>query len=293
MIRRPFEYTSATSAEHAAELLAPDPEATRVIGGGTWVVPEMNRGESLPRRVVDLGRAGMSGVERSNGHVRVGATTSYADVLASDDAQEHLGLLVTMAGGITGGWTIRRQGTLGGSAISARPQSDVPAVVSALGGEAVLRSANGERRIAPAELFAGAMLTSLAPGEILVAFEFPSRSRAGHGYHKLKRSASSWPIATAAALVELDGTGRCSAVALVLGGVSATPLFVDLDDLLLGAEPTEERVAESARRAGSRVTDPWGDVLAPASYRATVAAPVARRALTNAVANARRHAEGN
>ncbi|MCW2698127.1 MAG: hypothetical protein JWR62_3212 [Modestobacter sp.] len=79
-----------------------------------------------------------------------------------------------------------------------------------------------------ADLFAGAMHSSLLPGEVLVGVAVPSAVGAGHGYVKLKRGGSSWPIATAAALLRLDGHGVCREVSLVLGAVTATPLWVDV-----------------------------------------------------------------
>jgi carbon-monoxide dehydrogenase medium subunit len=77
---------------------------------------------------------------------------------------------------------------------------------------------------------------------------------------KLKRGASSWPIATAAALAQ-DGV----VTRLVLGGVAGTPLEVDV------------------ARGVPDIEDPWDDELAPGSYRAAVAGPVAARAMRKAI----------
>jgi hypothetical protein len=52
------------------------------------------------------------------------------------------------------------------------------------------------------------------------------------------------------------------------------------------ADADPDRLAEAAALAGRSVVDPWGDLLAPAAYRAAVAAPVARRALTSALQDA-------
>lgn len=285
MIPNAFAYVAPTSAPEAVEVLAGDPEGTLPLGGGTWVVPDMNRGTLRPRRVVDLRRAGLGGIARVGRAIRIGATCTYADVLASPLAREHLPLLARMAAGVTGGRQLTQQGTLGGSAVAARPQSDVPAAIVALGAEATVLGPAGERRLAAAALFAGAQRSALAPGELLTGFELPSAGGHGYGYVKLKRGGSSWPIATAAAIVELDEAGACRAATLVLGGVCATPTRVDLA-ALAGRPPTEDALDEAAHAAAGSVREPFGDVLAPASYRAAVAGPVARRALAMAVARA-------
>jgi CO/xanthine dehydrogenase FAD-binding subunit len=59
-----------------------------------------------------------------------------------------------------------------------------------------------------------------------------------------------------------------------LGGVAGTPIVVDVTAALQRPEPDSE-IAEAACAA---VVEPWGDVLAPSSYRRDVAGAVAVRA---------------
>jgi aerobic carbon-monoxide dehydrogenase medium subunit len=250
-----FAYATPEDADEAVALLAS--ADARVLAGGTWVVPELGSGASRPAVVVDLRRAGLGTIAAGDGTVRIGATATYADVLASDLVRERLPLLHEMAAGITGGWAIRGQGTIGGSLAAARPQSDAPAVLVALGAIAHVAGPGGARSLPAASLLTGPMRTGLAPGELLTALEIPAQA-GPHGYVKLKRGASSWPIATAAAVAAGGSVTR-----LVLGGVAGTPL--DLDP------------------AGAvEVDDPWDDELAPGAYRAAVAAPLARRAMAAA-----------
>lgn len=289
MIPTRFDYAAPASAQEGVRLLAERPPAVRVLGGGTWLVPELSRGEARPALVVDLRRAGLGAIDDDGDRVRIGAMATYADLLASATVARRLPLLHLMAAGVTGGWAIRNQGTVGGSVAAARPQSDAPAALVASGARAMVAGPAGERSLPVGELLAGAMLSGLAPDEILTGFDVPAADGVGHGYVKLKRGAGSWPIATAAALVALDAEGRCTRATLVLGGVTATPLAVDVS-ALVGAAPVAEAVAAAAQRAGAAVVEPWSDALAPGSYRAAVAAPVARRSLTMACENARRGA---
>jgi len=266
-----FRYEAPASVEAAVQLVAADPEGAVPLSGGTWVVPELNGGREA-RSVVDLRRAGLGAIEQRDGHVHVGATCTYADLLASPIVAARLPLLRAAAAVVTGGRQILNQGTVGGSAAAARPQSDMPATLVALAAEAVILGRAGARRIRAAEFFVGAMRTALGPGELLARFEVPVANGA-HGYYKLKRSESSWPIATAAALLEVDQQDRVSAATLVLGGVTATPLEVPLDDL--NGARSADLLDAVGHRAQAAVTDPWEDELAPASYRAAVAAACA------------------
>jgi aerobic carbon-monoxide dehydrogenase medium subunit len=256
VIPHAFAYAAPTGVEDAVALLA-EPGA-RVLAGGTWVVPELGAGTSRPRLVVDLRRAGLGAIDADGTAVRIGATATYADLIASPVVEERLALLREMALGITGGWTIRGQGTIGGSLVAARPASDVPAVLVALGAVAHVAGGGGTRTAPVAELLVGPMRTGLAPGELLTALEIPVQGGT-HGYVKVKRSAGSWPIATAAAIAQ-DGV----VTRLVLGGVAGTPV-------------------ECGPDGAPAIDDPWEDELAPGAYRAAVAGPVAARAMRMAI----------
>jgi carbon-monoxide dehydrogenase medium subunit len=284
VISHHFEHVAPPDAAGCVAALTT--QGARVLAGGTWVVPEMGRADSRPAVLVDLRRAGLGGVTTTADGLRIGATSTYADLLASPDVARHAPLLQTMAAGITGGWALRCQGTIGGSAAAARPQSDVPAALVALGATARVAGPDGMRRLPVQQLFAGAMRTTLGPGELLLGFDLPSASSAGHGYAKVKRGGSSWPIATAAALLRLGPDGVCTGAVLVLGAVSAVPLEVDVARVLVGRVPDDDAVAAAARLGAAAVQEPWSDELAPAGYRAAIARPVAHRALTAALRTA-------
>lgn len=288
MIPTTFGYEMPQSTDEAVELMRADPLSARLLAGGTWVVPEMNRGESCPKLVIDLRRAGLGEIRAEGDRVVVGATCSYAAILSSAILAEHVPLLQLMATVVTGGQQIRNQGTIGGSVCAALPHSDAPAAVTVLGASAVIAGSHGERRIGAIELFAGAGQTALEPGELLVALEFPVRPGFGYGYYKLKCFEGSWPIATAGAAVQLDPSGCCSSVSLAMGAVAATPVPVDLSGLVADRPAEETLLARAGQLAAEILEEPWSDILAPGDYRAAVAPVVVRRALKLAIDDAHR-----
>jgi carbon-monoxide dehydrogenase medium subunit len=283
MIPSVFDYASPVSVAQAVGLLG---ARSLVLSGGTWAVPALNRGEARPAVVVDLRRVGLGQIRRSGGTIRVGATCTYADLLASDVVARHLPLLRAMAAGITGGQQILNQGTLGGSVAAARPSSDALAVMVALGGRAVVASADGERRIAARDFFRGPRRTALGDRDLLVALEFPSAAGLRSGYVKLKHGQSSSPITTAAVLLgpeagpsQADGRGEAM---VVLGGLAGTPVVVSG----IAADSPVAEVEMATRQTVDSVSELWTDVLAPAAYRAAVAPVLAVRAWRKAAAAA-------
>jgi CO/xanthine dehydrogenase FAD-binding subunit len=139
----------------------------------------------------------------------------------------------------------------------------MPAVILALGGRLVLRSAAGDREVDAAEFFLGPFLTALAAGELLVEVCLPvPPTGTGSAYAKVEHPASGFALAGAAALVRPDG-GRAVAVT----GVSAHPF------LLPDRADPEQALAEA---------EIYGDEFAPAEYRRHLATVVVRRALERA-----------
>lgn len=268
MIRRRFAYHAPPDAAAAAAALAEHGDAATVLGGGTWVVPELHDGRRAPAVVVDLRDAGLRTVVVERETVTIGATASYSDLLATPGVPS---LLRTMAAGVTGGAQIRNQGTVGGSACYANPGSDAPAALLALGAIFVAVSAAGEREIAAADFFRGAFRTALRPEELLREIRIP-RPPAGSrsAYRKHKLAASSWPIVTAAVLAGADGAIR----SLAIGGATAAPLAIALSG--------GESGAEIAARVTEAVAEPWSDALADGEYRRQVAGVIATRAVAEA-----------
>jgi carbon-monoxide dehydrogenase medium subunit len=279
LIPAKIRYEIPTSAGEAAALL--DGRA-QLLGGGTLVVPALNRGESRPATVIDLRAAGLDRIERRGTAVRVGATCSYSDLLSSEVVADELPLLKTMARGVTGGRQILNQGTLGGSVAAARPNSDAPTVVVALGGRVLLLGPAGERVVACGDFFLEAGRTALGADELVIALEFPCARRQSVGYAKLKFGASSWPIVTAAAVSRGPEGSRWSSATVTLGGVAGTPFHVDLTDCMAEGAVAADRVRRAIRESLDSITAPWSDSIASADYRRAVAPAVGVRAVRNA-----------
>jgi carbon-monoxide dehydrogenase medium subunit len=272
-------------AEAATTLLRIAEQAGRplVIGGGTLAVPWLTQGLTEPTDVVDLGRVGTDRIEESAGMVRIGATVTYQQLIASPVVAARLPLLHSMASGITGGIQIRNLGTLGGAACAARPYSDAPAVLVALQVEMIVEGPAGTRSVPAEDFFRGPQRPALTLTEVLVAMVVPE-SVLGRpsGYYKLKFAESSWPVATAACLYRRRGAEEgCD---LVLGGVGDVPLAVPLRQV--GHEELDRDLVSRAvadRLEELRPDRLWADVRADSDYRRRVAGEIGYRAVYRAL----------
>ena len=114
MIRTNLRYHRPDTPEQVSELLGEHGEAAAVLGGGTWLLPLMHRGERTHDHVVDLKGLGLEPIAAADGGFTLAATATYEDVLAHAQLCEAVPLLALMAGGVTGGRQLRNQATLAG-----------------------------------------------------------------------------------------------------------------------------------------------------------------------------------
>jgi aerobic carbon-monoxide dehydrogenase medium subunit len=278
VIATTFEYVAPTGLEDLDRLMSQ--EAVTVLGGGTWVIPEMTAGLRTPGTVADLRLLGLNTLEVGSEALEVGPMTTYAQVLrAAEVLPGAAQLLPIMAAGITGGSQIRNVGTIGGSACYASPSSDVPAVLVALRSVMHVRGSQGPRELSAESFFVDAFTPALKTDEVLERITVPISERDLRvGYKKFKLSESSYPIATAACLLEQESDGTVTSARVVVGAVCPTPQVVPVDDLLVGKQISGalEAIVERVRAVCS---EPYEDVLASAQYRQKISGVIAKRAL--------------
>jgi xanthine dehydrogenase YagS FAD-binding subunit len=104
-------YTRPGSVDEALELLAQDGAA--VLGGGTDLAGQVDRGIRSPALVVDLQEAGLGGIETDGAGIRIGATVTLAELAAADPVAPYAA--VATAVGLAASPLLRNQGTIGGN----------------------------------------------------------------------------------------------------------------------------------------------------------------------------------
>ncbi|HEY6240610.1 MAG TPA: xanthine dehydrogenase family protein subunit M, partial [Burkholderiales bacterium] len=168
-----FAYARPASVAEALALLDKHKDDARVLAGGQSLVPMMNFRVAAPKVLVDINRiAGLSGIEVTKNHLRIGALTRHVEMERSADIARHLPLIASAMPHIAHP-AIRNRGTFGGSCALADPAAELPACALALEATFVVAGKKGERRILAEEFFKGLYATALKSGELLVAAEFP------------------------------------------------------------------------------------------------------------------------
>lgn len=117
-------------------------------------------------------KKGLSPREASAPRLRIGALTTYAEIIASPIIRKRVPMLVAAAREV-GGVQIQNRGTLGGNIANASPAGDTLPVLAAADALIVLRSASGERRVPFHEFYTGYRTSVRQPDELITAIEIP------------------------------------------------------------------------------------------------------------------------
>src|SRR5690242_16881450 len=148
-------------------------EDAKVLAGGQSLIPLLNFRLARPRHLVDINRVeGLDRVYSRDGGVAVQALARQAAVEDSS-VVANLCPLLSDAVRLVAHRVIRNRGTVCGSLAHADPASELPAVLLALGGHVLARSARGERAVHAEQLFGGMFETTLSPEEVVVEAWFP------------------------------------------------------------------------------------------------------------------------
>lgn len=281
-----FEYHRPGTVAEAIALLGEHGEGARILAGGHSLVPMMKLRLANPEHLIDInGIAELKGIGKRNGEIRIGATTTQAEALASALLTDACPIIGETAAVIADP-QVRNCGTIGGNVANGDPANDMPAVMQCLGASYVLRGPDGERQVAARDFYEGTFFTALGDGELLTAIRIPTPpSGHGHAYEKLKRKVGDYATAAAAVILTMDG-GRCGQASIALTNVGQTPLWAEAAGAALVGTGLDAAAVASAVALAREITEPVSDMRGPADYRTHVAGIMVERAIARARARA-------
>lgn len=288
MIPGAFEYHRPASVDEAVTLLTRFGDEGRVIAGGHSLVPMMKLRLAVPAHLIDLGNVeSLQGIRVAGGSIEIGAMTTQHDLISSDVLADACPLLREVALTIADP-QVRYCGTIGGNVANGDPGNDMPAAMQCLEATFTLRGPKGARQVAARDFYEAAYFTARADDEILTSIVIPVPA-AGHGfaYEKLKRKVGDYAIAAAAVVLSLDGD-TCQSAAMALTNVGETPIFVAAAGASLVGTTVDAGAIAKAVAAAKAAAKPAADMRGPQDYRAHVAGVMAGRAITRALARAKR-----
>jgi 2-furoyl-CoA dehydrogenase FAD binding subunit len=217
----PFDYLRATTTQHALDALAQSGDDARVLAGGQSLMAVLNMRLAQPRVLVDISRTSELDavrVDNEAGHLIVSAAATQGRVEWRRTLTDEVPMLALAFPHISH-FQIRNRGTVCGSIAHADPSAELPLVLSALGGDVMLRSKKKRRTLAAQDFFQGMLMTAREPDELVEAVRFPLR-KPGERYAFTEFSArhGDFAIVACAAVVTADS------IRIAVGGVADRPV---------------------------------------------------------------------
>jgi carbon-monoxide dehydrogenase medium subunit len=287
---RRFELAVPGSVDECLQILAKRGPDTKVVAGGTDLLPQLKNGVLKPGWVVDLSavaelRAISDAPDRG---LRIGASVTARELELDARVRSRFPALAESAA-MVGSVQVRNLATLGGNLCNAAPSADMAPPLLALDAEAVIAGPSGQRRVSMASFFLGVRRTVLAPGELLLEIVVPAQGAQSGGNYLRHTPRRELDIAVVgvASQVTLTG-GKCTRARIALAAVAPVPLrATDAEQALVGQPLTPqqiERAAELASGAARPIDDHRGSI----EFRNHLVRVLTRRTLTTALQRASR-----
>jgi CO/xanthine dehydrogenase FAD-binding subunit len=266
-------YWLPQSLAEAMSLLAEHGPALFVMAGGTLAMPLINKGISIPQKVMGLRRAGLNYVHQADGSLRIGATATLSQMLQ----QESIPLLRQAAHNV-GSWAVRNMGTAGGNLFAPPPAGDFTVALLALDARVKLASLGKERVVPLGEFYSGFMRTVLEPGELVVEIEVP-RPRGMTTVVKHGRLHANTPAIVGVAVRIVKENGRVREARISLNGVGPHPKRARNAEAAVIGSALDAAAIAAAGNAAAQECEPFTDPIASEWYRRKMTGVFVRRAL--------------
>ena len=269
MLTSHAEVFTPKTLHDALDLRAAHPEA-KALAGGTDLMVSIELGSTAPEEVINLwGVKALRGVEAVDGALKIGALTTYTELIRSPLVQQGAPSLVEVSRTV-GAVQIQNRGTLGGNIAGASPAGDTLPVLLALDAEIeVASAARGPRRIPMAALYTGYRDLAMEVDELITAVWLPARHPEDHTHFRKvgTRLAQAISKVMFGGRVRVDASGVITEARIAFGSVAPTPVRCPTVEAALVGKAPDPAAADLLRHDIA----PIDDVRSTADYRLAVA----------------------
>ncbi len=242
----------------------------------------------LPTDLLDITAMNeLRGITQQGDHYRIGALTTWTDLLRSPLPAPFAGL--GDAARQMGSVQIRNRATLMGNVCNAAPGADGVPILLGLNAAVELAARDSKRVLRLADFVIGPRRTAIRPGEIATALLVPAPTDSTCSvFQKLGiRRRLAVAVVTVAIVVDFDKAGVISDARIAVGSCSTVAQrLIALERLLKGKRLTAE-IESYVYEAQLSELAPGDDVRADAGYRRHAALELIRRLLRQIAARPR------
>jgi xanthine dehydrogenase small subunit len=266
----PIVQSPSTLTETYA-LLSERGGAVKIIAGGTDLMVLMNAHMLNAEEFLDIWRVDeLRGITDEGDALRIGALTTYTQLIKSELIQQHVPSLVAASRTI-GAIQIQNRGTIGGNVVNASPAGDSLPVLAAYDAELEIGSVRGTRRVPFNQFYMGYRRSVLEPDELVLAVRMPKlkESEVDFFWKVGTRRAQAISKTVLAAKARVDNQ-RIDSISIAVGSVAPTVVRARQTESLLTGSLTTTALMHDARRTIAQEITPITDLRSTEHYRRTV-----------------------
>jgi CO/xanthine dehydrogenase FAD-binding subunit len=278
-----FQYLLPKTVEEALRMLNEHKGDSKLLAGGTDLVPALKRREiNVPGYIIDLKAIpGLDAIlyDKKSG-LKIGPLATISAIAQSKVIVDNFTCLaqsaLTMASP-----QVRNRGTFAGNICNAVPSADSAPSFLAMSASVKIKGLEGERTVPIEQFFTGPRKTVLKEDEMLIEILVPSPSYGSKSaYLKLSPRHSMDLAIVGVAVNGKCENGICKEIKIALGAVAPTPLRAPVSESILqGKQITPEIIKEASFNAITQCS-PIDDHRASQEYRCDMVNVMTRRALT-------------
>jgi CO/xanthine dehydrogenase FAD-binding subunit len=260
-------YTPRSLSEALTELSRAD-EDSKIIAGGTDMIIQLKDRLKHAGRLINIyGLDELRYIRMNGGYVKIGALTTYTNIIKSPLTIQHAPILVESSGTI-GGIQMQNRGTIGGNLGNASPAADSLPPLYALEAIVTLTSLSSSREVPVEQFMLGPRKTALKNDEIITEVKFrPMNDSEKGAFLKLGLRESNAISVVSAAIWASISDSTFKEIRIALGAVAPTVVRCrNAEQALIGKRWSDGLFEEAAQEA-SKSAKPISDIRGSAQYR--------------------------
>jgi carbon-monoxide dehydrogenase medium subunit len=284
------DYLFPETIDEAISFLKSNEGQARIIAGGTDLLLDIPEGKVKTNSLVDITRIPeLRKITMEDGVICIGAAVTHNQVVNSELIQEKAAALAHAASCV-GSCQIRNSGTVIGNVCNAQPAADTAVALVALGAMAEIATSKGKECIAVEKMYAGVGKSTVdSASQLVTMVRFPAAQKnQGTAFVRLEqRKALALPMLNVAVWVSLEGD-RFQSIRIAMAPVGPGPMRASSAEQILKGAEVKADVIEKAAQSALEQANPRNSALRGSrGYRTSVLPVLIKRALEQAVANAR------
>ncbi len=250
--------TIARQTDEVLQLLSRQTRKTRVIAGGTDIIPGLRQEAGRFRNIkhlIDINHIpDLKSIRSVNRGISIGAAVTFGEILRNGPLAAKYPLLVSAASTI-GSLQIRNRATLAGNFVNNAPCADSVPPLLVYNAWLRIRSLSGDRKIQLSDFLVRPYHTRLQPAELVTEIVLPPAPPGYTGeFYKLgRRRGVAISRITLAVLVKLSGR-QLADIRLASGAV--TPIgrrFMELESRVRGEKISAAFLKQLAAEMGQEI----------------------------------------